>query len=64
MNNVGVSQASNVAVYTTNSLFGRGLVGLDSSTSYELFKIGGRDNGHALDDWIQRAREIMHHLGL
>jgi Protein of unknown function (DUF2934) len=32
--------------------------------AYELFETRGREDGHALDDWIQAERAIKHHSGL
>ena len=66
MNNDGVSQASNVVVCTTNTTpySDEWLLASIRARAYELFEMRGRDDGHALDDWIQAEREIKHHLGL
>ena len=57
---IGVSQASNVVVYTTNTTpySDECLLALIRARAYELFEMRSRDNGHALDDWIQAEREI------
>ena len=61
-----VSEASEPMFYTANTTpySDEWLLALVRARAYELFEVRGRDDGHALDDWIQAEREIKHHLGL
>ena len=66
MNSEIVGEASEPMFYTANTTpySDEWLLGLIRTRAYELFEIRGRDDGHALEDWIQAEREIKHHLGL
>ena len=66
MNSEIVGEASEPMFYTANTTpySDEWLLALIRARAYELFEIRGRDDGHALDDWIQAEREIKHHLGL
>ena len=66
MNSEMVSQASEPIFYTANTTpySNEWLLALIRARAYELFEIRGRDDGRALDDWLQAEREIKHHVGL